>query len=58
MSMRVVQEKGYQFVQNLTTYALWVYKGNVCVVTAMLNGPMDRNTRLEILRQLERRRQK
>ena len=55
MGMRVMYEKGYQFVQNMTTYSLWVYKGDVCVVTAMLDGPLTRRTMLDILWQLEGR---
>ena len=55
MGMRVMCEKGYQFVQNMTTYSLWVYKGDVCVVAAMLDGPLTRRLMLDILRQIEGR---
>ena len=55
MGMRVMCEKGYQFVQNMTTYSLWVYKGDVCVVAAMLDGPLTRRTMLDILRHIEGR---
>ena len=55
MSMRVIHAQGFEFVQNLTTYALWVYKDGVCVSTAFLNGPLDRKTLLELLRTINRR---
>ena len=53
MSMRVIHALGYEFVQNMTTFALWVYKDRVCVSTAYLNGPLDRRTMLEILKHIK-----
>lgn len=47
--MQVTYVRGFQFVQNMSTYAVWVYKDNVCVATAFLNGPLDKKTMLELI---------
>ena len=51
--MRVIHTQGYEFVQNMTTYALWVYKDGVCVATAFLDGPSDKSTRAELLKYIK-----
>ena len=49
MSMQITNVRGFQIVQNMTTYAVWVYRNDVCLATAFLNGPLDKKTMLDLI---------